>query len=92
MAETPEAGDRYFGIGVAITGFFVGRGARVNPPEALEDLALIDLDAVLYEAFRLPVWIENDAPPPPSARVCWGSGGGRRASPICISRPASAAG
>jgi len=60
MAETPEAGDRYFGIGVAITGFFVGRGARVNPPEALEDLALIDLDAVLYEAFRLPVWIEND--------------------------------
>ena len=51
---------RLFGIGVAITGYFIAAGTRVNPSEHLEDWALIDLKEVLSDAFQLPVWVDND--------------------------------
>jgi predicted NBD/HSP70 family sugar kinase len=51
--------NRIFGLGVATTGYFVG-SAELNPPVAMEDWALIDLEENLAEAFDLPVWIEND--------------------------------
>lgn len=48
-----------FGLGVAISGFRV-EGARFNTPASLEELALVDLEAMLADALDLPVWAEND--------------------------------
>lgn len=54
------AAARLFGIGVGITGFFVGEAARVNPPAPLDDLALADIDALLTDELAHPVWLDND--------------------------------
>lgn len=54
------AKERLFGLGVGITGFFVGEGRQVNPPPPLDDLALFDLDAWLAQELGLPVWLDND--------------------------------
>ena len=51
---------RVFGIGVGITGFFVGEGLRVNPPAPLDGLALIDLAELLTAQCGQPVWLDND--------------------------------
>lgn len=52
---------RVAGVGVAITGFFVGGEGRVNAPEPLREWSLIALLPILEKAFGLPVWIENNA-------------------------------
>lgn len=52
---------RVAGLGVAITGFFVEGQTRVNAPEPLEEWSLVELLPILETAFRLPVWIENNA-------------------------------
>lgn len=52
--------ERLFGVGVGITGFFVGDGARANPPPPLERLALIDLETLLTRELARPVWLDND--------------------------------
>jgi predicted NBD/HSP70 family sugar kinase len=49
-----------FGLGVGITGFFVGEGRRVNSPSPLDDLALVDLDELLTQEMGYPVWLDND--------------------------------
>lgn len=51
---------RIAGVGAAVTGYFVGQGRQVNPPDPLGDLAFIDLDAVLVRALQRPIWVEND--------------------------------
>ncbi len=51
---------RRVGIGVGVTGYFIGDGARLNPPPQLDPWALIPLDAVLAERLGGPVLIEND--------------------------------
>jgi len=48
------------GVGVAVTGYFIGEGAKVNPPSQLDPWALQPLDQILSQAFAVPVWIEND--------------------------------
>ncbi|WP_369928946.1 ROK family protein [Xanthomonas sp. NCPPB 2632] len=52
--------ERVFGVGVGTTGFFIGEGSRMNPPSALDDIALIELDVLLSEATGYPVWLDND--------------------------------
>lgn len=52
---------RLLGAGVAVTGYFVEDGRRVNPPPPLDDFALIDLPSLLSRRLGLPVIIENDA-------------------------------
>lgn len=52
--------EKLFGIGVGVTGFFVGEGARVNPPAPLEALALVDLEDLLSRELQQPVWLDND--------------------------------
>lgn len=52
--------DRLFGVGVGITGFFIGDGARTNPPAPLEELALVDLETLLTRKLDRPVWLDND--------------------------------
>lgn len=52
--------ERLFGIGIAFSGFFIGQGNLMNPVPALEDFALIDLEALFSETFERPVWVDND--------------------------------
>ncbi|MBB4088190.1 ROK family transcriptional regulator [Sphingomonas carotinifaciens] len=48
------------GIGVGVTGYFIGDGARLNPPRLLDSWALMPLDTILAEAFGAKVWVDND--------------------------------
>lgn len=52
---------RLLGAGVAVTGYFLEDGRRLNPPPPLDDFALIDLRALVSRRLGLPVIIENDA-------------------------------
>ena len=51
---------RLVGIGVGVTGYFIGDGARLNPPRLLDPWALVPLDTILSEALGEKVWIDND--------------------------------
>ncbi|HEX7743440.1 MAG TPA: ROK family transcriptional regulator, partial [Sphingobium sp.] len=48
------------GIGVGVTGYFIGDGARMNPPRLLDPWALVPLDTILSDALGAKVWIDND--------------------------------
>jgi predicted NBD/HSP70 family sugar kinase len=62
------------GIGIGVTGYFVGQGRRVNPPKPLDALAMVDLDAVVAELLRRPVWLDNDAKAAAMGEVLTGVG------------------
>lgn len=66
--------ERLFGIGVGITGFFVGEGSRVNPPAPLEALALVDLEGLLSRELRQPVWLDNDGTVAANGEILLGVG------------------
>ena len=51
---------RRIGIGVGVTGYFIGDGARLNPPSQLDPWALIPIDTMLAERLGGPVWVDND--------------------------------
>jgi predicted NBD/HSP70 family sugar kinase len=51
---------RRIGIGVGVTGYFVGDGARLNPPAQLDPWALIPLDTLLADRLGGPLWVDND--------------------------------
>lgn len=51
---------RRIGIGVGVTGYFIGDGARLNPPAQLDPWALIPIDMMLAERLGGPVWVDND--------------------------------
>ncbi|MBJ6123519.1 ROK family transcriptional regulator [Sphingomonas mollis] len=51
---------RLLGIGCGVTGYFIGDGARLNPPAALNPWALLPLDDLLAEVLGGPVWVDND--------------------------------
>lgn len=58
-----EAGldrSRLVGIGIGVTGYFIGDGARLNPPRLLDPWALVPLDTILADALGQKVWIDND--------------------------------
>ncbi|MEE3627496.1 ROK family transcriptional regulator [Nitrospirillum sp. BR 11752] len=60
---TDEAGidpRRLVGMGVGISGFYVGQGKLFNPPVYLDDWALVEIEPILEEALRLPVRVDND--------------------------------
>ena len=48
------------GVGVAVTGYFVGEASQVNPPAGLDDWALVDIPELFGRSLGMPVWIEND--------------------------------
>ena len=52
--------NRIFGMGVSISGRFIGPGAVYNTPSPLDDWALIAIDRLFEERFDMPVWVEND--------------------------------
>lgn len=51
---------RVFGVGVGIPGTFMRDTGQVNTPLILEEWANMNIEAVLEDDLRLPVWIEND--------------------------------
>ena len=51
---------RIFGVGVGIPGTFVRDTGQVNTPLVLEEWANTDIEAVLADDLKLPVWVEND--------------------------------
>ncbi len=51
---------RIFGLGVGISGRYIGPGSVYNTPSPLDDWALIALDRLFEERFDMPVWVEND--------------------------------
>ncbi len=53
--------DRLVGAGVAVAGYFVDDGRRLNPREELEDWALVDVGARLSRHIGVPVEVENIA-------------------------------
>ncbi len=55
-----DAGGTRLGIGVAMSGFFTGDDAFINPPEPLRALGRIALCPWLAEAFGQPVRMDND--------------------------------
>lgn len=48
------------GIGVGVTGYFIGDGARLNPPRLLDPWALVPLDTILSAALGAKIWVDND--------------------------------
>jgi predicted NBD/HSP70 family sugar kinase len=50
-----------FGLGLAVAGFFVGEGARMNPAAPLDDWALRDLDVLATRHTGLDADVENIA-------------------------------
>jgi predicted NBD/HSP70 family sugar kinase len=53
--------ERILGIGVAISGYRIGVEDVFVTPEALEDWSNIPLVEVFETAFKMPVWVENNA-------------------------------
>ncbi|MDJ0906814.1 MAG: ROK family transcriptional regulator [Woeseiaceae bacterium] len=51
---------RIFGMGVSISGRYLGPGAIYNTPHPLDDWALVAIDRFFEERFDMPVWVEND--------------------------------
>jgi predicted NBD/HSP70 family sugar kinase len=67
--------ERVFGMGVAMTGPFVQRGASVNPPLSMPDeWAATDLARYFSEHFGLPIWLDNDAKCAATAEALYGKG------------------
>ena len=52
--------ERVFGIGVAVTGYFVPDKPGFNTPPSLPEWAFLDVEKRFSDTFDLPVWVEND--------------------------------
>lgn len=48
------------GAGVAMTGYFMGRERRFNPPQPLRHWMEIDIEAEISKHLGLPTWADND--------------------------------
>lgn len=62
------------GMGLSATGYFVGEGRQVNPPDPLGELAFVDLEQLLSEETHLPVILDNDGNAAASAERLLGIG------------------
>lgn len=51
---------RIFGVGVGMPGTFMRETGQVNTPLILDEWANVDVEGLLAEDLRLPVWVEND--------------------------------
>ena len=60
IAEAGWEAAAMVGVGVGVTGYFIGDGARLNPPRLLDPWALVPLDTIFSDALGAKVWIDND--------------------------------
>jgi predicted NBD/HSP70 family sugar kinase len=62
LAAAGLAGEAVFGIGLSMTGPFIGRGSLINPPLSLPSAwAENELDDFFARRLGYPVWLDNDA-------------------------------
>lgn len=52
---------KLFGVGIALSGFYIHKGTKLNTPYGMEEWAIADLAQEISNQLNLPVWIENDA-------------------------------
>ena len=55
------AGSTLTGIGLAVAGFFIGDGQKLNPVPQLDDWAMVELAPIWEAHFGVPVIVENIA-------------------------------
>lgn len=60
LADHRAAVGRLCGVGVGISGYCLDGKSRYNPPQALDDWAMVQIDALFSDALGLPAWVEND--------------------------------
>ena len=60
IADAPIDPQRILGLGVGISAFFTGDGAKMVGPPALEDWTMVEIAPILEQALGLPVIVEND--------------------------------
>ncbi len=60
LVRTPAAASRLVGIGVGILGPCLDGKARFNPPRALDEWAMVPIDALFADRLGLPCWAESD--------------------------------
>jgi predicted NBD/HSP70 family sugar kinase len=60
VAEKGISRDRLCGVGVGISGYCMDGHSRYNPPHALDDWAMVQIDQLFSEMLGLPAWAEND--------------------------------
>jgi predicted NBD/HSP70 family sugar kinase len=60
LAQVPGARERLFGVGVGISGYNLDGKSRYNPPRALDDWAMVEIDTLFSQALGVPAWVEND--------------------------------
>ena len=54
------AKDKLAGVGIGISGYCLDGKSRYNPPRALDDWAMVQIDALFTDALGVPAWVEND--------------------------------
>lgn len=60
LERTPAAASRLVGVGVGILGPCLDGKARFNPPRALDEWAMVPIDALFTDRLELPCWAESD--------------------------------
>ena len=60
FASKKIAHDRLFGAGIGISGYNLDGKSRYNPPRALDNWAMVEVDSLFSEALGIPAWVEND--------------------------------
>lgn len=60
LATNSIAKDRLVGVGIGISGYCLDGKSRYNPPRALDDWAMVQIDALFCDALGMPAWVEND--------------------------------
>jgi len=53
--------NRIHSLGVAVAGFFIGDGSKLNPGPELDDWALVDLENLIGQRLGMTVMVENIA-------------------------------
>ena len=65
---------RVVGLGVGVSGFFVGEGRRLDPPASFDDWGLSETAPIFEEALGLPVTVQNAAATAAIAESLFGVG------------------
>ena len=60
LEQTPSARERLVGAGIGILGPCLDGKSRFNPPRALDEFAMVEIDQLFAERLDLPCWAESD--------------------------------
>lgn len=60
LSDNAIGKERLVGTGIGISGYCLDGKSRFNPPRALDDWAMVEIDALFSDALGIPAWVEND--------------------------------